>query len=162
MSALPPGLRLETPIVGFHNIFGPYGTSEGGREKAPTALCCKIAVAKLTGNPELEIRGGGEQTRAFCYIDDCVEGLHRLIRSDFAGPVNLGQDRRVTISQLADLIAQISGISILKRHVPAPVGVQDRNSDNTLLRRVLKEPQIASEQGLVRTYRGSSPKCAEG
>ncbi|HXG32747.1 MAG TPA: NAD-dependent epimerase/dehydratase family protein [Bryobacteraceae bacterium] len=144
---------LETRIVRFHNIFGPYGTWEGGREKAPAALCRKIAVAKLTGNPEVEIWGDGEQTRSFCYIDDCVEGIHRLMRSDFAEPLNLGQDRLVTINQLADMIAAIAGVSIVKRHVPGPMGVRGRNSDNTRLRQVLNwEPQISLEEGLARTY----------
>ncbi len=144
---------LETRIVRFHNIFGPYGTWEGGREKAPAALCRKIAVAKLTGNPEVEIWGDGEQTRSFCYIDDCVEGIHRLMRSDFADPLNLGQDRMVTINQLADMIAAIAGVSIVKRHVPGPMGVRGRNSDNTRLRQVLNwEPQVSLEEGLARTY----------
>jgi nucleoside-diphosphate-sugar epimerase len=144
---------LETRIVRFHNIFGPYGTWEGGREKAPAALCRKIAVAKLTGNPEVEIWGDGEQTRSFCYIDDCVEGIHRLMRSDFAEPLNLGQDRMVTINELADIIAAIAGVSIVKRHVPGPMGVRGRNSDNTRLRKVLNwEPQVSLEEGLARTY----------
>ncbi len=144
---------LETRIVRFHNIFGPYGTWEGGREKAPAALCRKIAVAKLTGNPEVEVWGDGEQTRSFCYIEDCVEGIHRLMRSDFAEPINLGQDRMVTINQLADMIAEIAGVSIVKRHVPGPMGVRGRNSDNTLLRKVLGwEPRISLEEGLARTY----------
>ncbi|MCL6505794.1 MAG: NAD-dependent epimerase/dehydratase family protein [Bryobacteraceae bacterium] len=144
---------LETRIVRFHNIFGPYGTWEGGREKAPAALCRKIAVAKLTGNPEVEIWGDGQQTRSFCYIDDCVEGIHRLMRSDFAEPINLGQDRMITINQLADMIAEIAGVSIVKRHVPGPMGVRGRNSDNTLLRKVLGwEPRVSLEEGLARTY----------
>ena len=87
----------------FHNIFGPLGTWEGGREKAPAAMCRKVAVAKLTGNPEVEIWGDGEQTRSFCYIDDCVTGIYKLMRSDYAEPLNLGQDRLVSINQLADL-----------------------------------------------------------
>ncbi len=144
---------LETRIVRFHNIFGPYGTWEGGREKAPAALCRKMAIARLTGNPEVEIWGDGEQTRSFCYIDDCVEGIHRLMRSDFAEPLNLGQDRMVTINQLADMIAAIAGVSVIKRHVPGPMGVRGRNSDNTLLRKVLDwEPRISLEEGLARTY----------
>ncbi|MFQ5540510.1 MAG: NAD-dependent epimerase/dehydratase family protein, partial [Candidatus Binatia bacterium] len=101
---------FDTRIVRFHNIFGPLGTWDGGREKAPAALCRKLAVAKQTGNPELEIWGDGQQTRSFCYIDDCVEGLFRLMRSDYTSPLNLGQDRLVTINQLADMIAEIAGI----------------------------------------------------
>jgi nucleoside-diphosphate-sugar epimerase len=145
---------LETRIVRFHNIFGPLGTWQGGREKAPAALCRKVAVAKLTGSHEIEIWGDGEQTRSFCYIDDCVAGMHKLMRSDYREPLNLGQDRLVTINQLADMIASIAGVRVMKRHVPGPQGVRGRNSDNTRLREVLGwEPQISLEEGLARTYR---------
>jgi GDP-D-mannose 3',5'-epimerase len=144
---------IETRIVRFHNIFGPLGTWDGGREKAPAAMCRKIAVAKLTGNPEIEIWGDGRQTRSFCYIDDCVTGLHKLMRSEWREPLNLGQDRMVTIDELADIIAAIAGIRIVKKHVPGPQGVRGRNSDNTLLREVLGwEPRITLEEGLARTY----------
>jgi GDP-D-mannose 3',5'-epimerase len=144
---------METRIVRFHNIFGPLGTWEGGREKAPAALCRKVAIAKLTGNPEVEIWGDGEQTRSFCYIDDCVTGLYKLMRSDHAHPLNLGQDRLVSINQLADMIAKIAGIRIVKKHVPGPQGVRGRNSDNTRLRQVLGwEPEISLEEGLARLY----------
>lgn len=144
---------LETRVVRFHNIFGPLGTWEGGREKAPAALCRKIAYAKLTGNPEVEIWGDGEQTRSFCYIDDCLTGIYKLMRSDYHEPLNLGQDRMVTINQLADIIAEIAGIEIVKKHVPGPQGVRGRNSDNTRLRQVLGwEPEISLEEGLARTY----------
>ncbi len=144
---------IETRIVRFHNIFGPQGTWEGGREKAPAALCRKIAIAKLRGELEIEIWGDGEQTRSFCYIDDCVEGLHRLMRSGFHEPLNLGQDRMVTINQLADMIAAIAGVRVAKKHVPGPQGVRGRNSDNTLLRQVLGwEPRISLEEGLAATY----------
>src|SRR5919202_1128785 len=144
---------LETRIVRFHNIFGPLGTWDGGREKAPAAMCRKVAMAKLTGNPEVEIWGDGEQTRSFCYIDDCVEGIHRLMRSDYTEPLNLGQDRMVTINELADMVAAAAGISIVKRHVPGPQGVRGRNSDNTRLREVLGwEPRMSLEDGLARTY----------
>jgi nucleoside-diphosphate-sugar epimerase len=144
---------IETRIVRFHNIFGPLGTWDGGREKAPAALCRKIAAAKLTGNPEIEIWGDGEQTRSFCYIDDCLEGLYRLMESDFRRPLNLGQDRMVTINQLADIIAGIAGVRIRTKHIEGPMGVRGRNSDNTLLRQVLGwEPAISLEEGLARTY----------
>ena len=144
---------METRIVRFHNIFGPLGTWDGGREKAPAAMCRKIAYAKLTGNHEIEIWGDGEQTRSFCYIDDCLEGLYRLMRSDFREPINLGQDRMVTINQLADIIAGIADVRIAKKHIQGPMGVRGRNSDNTLLRSVLQwEPAITLEQGLARTY----------
>jgi GDP-D-mannose 3', 5'-epimerase len=144
---------LETRTVRFHNIFGPLGTWDGGREKAPAALCRKVAVAKLEGNPEIEIWGDGEQTRSFCYIDDCVEGIFRLMRSDHHEPLNLGQDRLISINALADLVANVAGISIVKKHVSGPQGVRGRNSDNSRLRRVLGwEPQISLEEGLARTY----------
>jgi GDP-D-mannose 3', 5'-epimerase len=145
---------LDTRIVRFHNIFGPLGTWEGGREKAPAALCRKIAVAKQGGNGEIEIWGDGEQTRSFCYIDDCVTGLYKLMRSDYDQPLNLGQDRMVSINELADIIAAIAGTRIRKKHVSGPQGVRGRNSDNTRLREVLGwEPQISLEAGLERTYR---------
>lgn len=144
---------METRIVRFHNIFGPLGTWEGGREKAPAALCRKVAVAKLTGNPEVEIWGDGEQTRSFCYIDDCVIGIYKLMQSDYRHPLNLGSDRMVTINQLVDIIADIAGVKIVKKHVPGPQGVRGRNSDNTRLRHVLGwEPQVSLEEGLGRTY----------
>jgi GDP-D-mannose 3', 5'-epimerase len=144
---------IETRTVRFHNIFGEKGTWEGGREKAPAAMCRKIAYAKLTGNHEIEIWGDGEQTRSFCYIEDCVEGLYRLMQSDYHEPLNLGQDRMVTINQLADIIAEIAGIKITKKHIDGPQGVRGRNSDNTRLREVLGwEPQISLEEGLKTTY----------
>lgn len=144
---------LETRTVRFHNIFGPLGTWDGGREKAPAAMCRKIAYAKLTGNHEIEIWGDGEQTRSFCYVDDCVVGIDKLMRSDYREPLNLGQDRLVTINQLADIVANIAGIEITKKHIPGPQGVRGRNSDNTRLREILEwEPQISLEEGLRRTY----------
>jgi nucleoside-diphosphate-sugar epimerase len=144
---------LKTRVVRFHNIFGPLGTWDGGREKAPAALCRKIAYAKLTGNPEIEIWGDGEQTRSFCYVDDCVEGIHRLMQSGHAEPLNLGQERMVTINELADLVAAVAGVNIVKKHVPGPQGVRGRNSDNSRLRQVLGwEPEISLEEGLARTY----------
>lgn len=144
---------IETRIVRFHNIFGPLGTWDGGREKAPAALCRKIATAKLTGQPEIEIWGDGEQTRSFCYIDDCVQGIFKLMRSDFHEPLNLGQDRMVTINELADIIAEIAGVRLSKKHVPGPQGVRGRNSDNNRLRQALGwEPGISLEEGLAYTY----------
>jgi GDP-D-mannose 3',5'-epimerase len=144
---------LSTRIVRFHNIFGPLGTWEGGREKAPAAMCRKVAEAKLSGDPVVEIWGDGEQTRSFCYVDDCVTGLRRLMASDYPEPLNLGQDRLVTINELADMVAEVAGVSIVKKHVPGPQGVRGRNSDNTRLREVLGwEPQVSLEAGLARTY----------
>lgn len=145
--------RLDTRIVRFHNIFGPLGTWEGGREKAPAAMCRKIAVAKLSGNHEIEMWGDGEQTRSFCYIDDCLTGIRKLMKSNYSDPLNLGQDRLVTINELADMVAESAGIRISKRHITGPQGVRGRNSDNTRLRQVLGwEPEITLEQGLARTY----------
>ena len=146
-------LGIETRIVRLHNIFGPLGSWNGGREKAPAALCRKVATAKLTGNPEVEIWGDGEQTRSFCYIDDCVEGIYRLMQSDYSEPLNLGQDRLVTINQLLDMIADIAGIDVVKKHITGPQGVRGRNSDNSLLNQTLNwEPQVSLETGLKHTY----------
>lgn len=144
---------MQTRIVRFHNIFGPLGTWEGGREKAPAAMCRKVAVARLTGNPVVEIWGDGEQTRSFCFIDDCVEGIYRLMYSDYDQPLNLGQDRMVTINELAEIVAHVAGIAIEKQHINGPQGVRGRNSDNTRLREVLGwEPQVSLEAGLAQTY----------
>ncbi len=144
---------IETRVTRFHNIFGPEGTWQGGREKAPAALCRKIATAKLTGNHEIEIWGDGEQTRSFCYVDDAVTGLHLLMNSEYSEPLNIGQDRMVTINELADIIATIAGVEISKKHIEGPQGVRGRNSDNTKLKEVLKwEPEISLEEGLRRTY----------
>jgi len=143
---------METRIVRFHNIYGPNGTYDGGREKAPAALSRK--VAQVDDGGEIEIWGDGEQTRSFCHIDDCVEGIYRLMQSDHREPLNLGTDRMVTINELAAIIIGISGkrdISI--RHIDGPQGVRGRNSDNTRLRAVLGwEPAIELEQGLQGTY----------
>ncbi len=144
---------METRTVRFHNIFGEFGTWDGGREKVPAAICRKVATAKLTGRHEIEIWGDGNQTRSFCYISDCVEGIYRLMRSDHASPINLGQDRMVTINQLADMVAAIADVEIKKKYVDGPQGVRGRNSDNSLLRKVLGwEPRISLEDGLKITY----------
>jgi GDP-D-mannose 3', 5'-epimerase len=144
---------LETRIVRFHNIFGPLGTWMGGREKAPAAMCRKVAVAKITGATEIDIWGDGEQTRSFCYIDDCVDGLVRLMASGYREPLNLGQDRLVSINQLAKMVCRIAGVTLVLRHVDGPQGVRGRNSDNTRLRDVLGwEPRVSLEDGLARTY----------
>lgn len=144
---------LETRVVRFHNIFGPLGTYDGGREKSPAAICRKVALARETD--EIEVWGDGEQTRSYCYIDDCVEGLHRLMRSDHRDPLNLGQDRMISINELVDIVARIAGKKISKRYdLTKPQGVRGRNSDNTRLREVLDwEPAISLEEGLERTYR---------
>lgn len=142
----------EVRVVRFHNIYGPYGTYDGGREKAPAALCRKVALAHDGGS--IEIWGDGEQTRSFCFIDDCVEGIFRLMQSDFSAPLNLGRDRMVTINELARIIIEISGKSgITLKHVEGPQGVRGRNSDNSKLRAVLDwEPATLLEEGLIPTY----------
>ena len=144
---------LETRVVRFHNIFGPLGTYEGGREKSPAAICRKVALAK--DGDAIEVWGDGKQTRSYCYIDDCVEGIYRLMRSDFGGPLNLGQDRLISIDELVDIVARTANKAIFKTHnLDKPQGVRGRNSDNTRLREILRwEPQVSLEEGLERTYR---------
>ena len=144
---------LETRTVRFHNIFGPLGTWDGGREKAPAALCRKVATAKLTDNPEVEIWGDGEQTRSFCYIDDCVEGIFRLMRSDYHEPLNLGQDRLISINGARRPGGERGRHLDRQETCAGPAGSAGRNSDNSKLRQVLGwEPQISLEEGLARTY----------
>ncbi len=153
---------LNTHVVRFHNIFGPLGTWSGGREKAPAAICRKVATAKLTGNPEVEIWGDGQQTRSFCYVDDCVTGIHKLMQSDYHHPLNLGQDRLISIDELADMVAEIADIRIVKKHVEGPQGVRGRNSDNSRLRQVLEwEPEVSLEDGLSRTYEWIEQQVSE-
>lgn len=144
--------KFETRIVRFHNVYGPLGTYEGGREKAPAAISRKVALAK--DGEELEVWGDGEQTRSFMYISDCIEGLVRIMGSDYREPLNLGTDRLVTINQLVDIIAGIAGKTVIKRHDRSkPQGVRGRNSDNTRLRQVLGwEPSVSLEEGLSVTY----------
>lgn len=144
---------FETRVVRFHNIYGPLGTYDGGREKSPAAICRKIALAPDGG--EIDVWGDGEQTRSYCYIDDCVEGICRLMRSDHREPLNLGSDRLVTINGLVDIVAEIAHKRIGKRYdATKPQGVRGRNSDNSQLRRVLRwEPPTSLEAGLSVTYR---------
>ena len=143
---------LDTRVVRFHNIFGPLGTYDGGREKSPAAICRKIALAQ--DGVDIEVWGDGEQTRSYCYIDDCVEGIYRLMQSDHREPINLGQDRMISINELVDIVANIAGKKIGKRYdLTKPQGVRGRNSDNTRLREVLQwEPSISLEDGLNVTY----------
>jgi nucleoside-diphosphate-sugar epimerase len=143
---------LETRIVRFHNVYGELGTYDGGREKSPAAICRKVALADPDGT--LEIWGDGEQTRSYCHVDDCVEGIFRLMRSDFAHPLNLGTDRLVTINELVNIVTSIAGKDLARTHdLTQPQGVRGRNSDNTRLRQVLDwEPSISLEEGLRRTY----------
>jgi len=143
---------LDTRVVRFHNIFGPLGTYDGGREKSPAAICRKVALAK--DGDEIEVWGDGEQRRSYCYIDDCVEGIYRLMRSNHCEPLNLGQDRMISVNELVDIVARIAGKKIGKRYdLTKPQGVRGRNSDNTRLREVLDwEPTIPLEAGLDHTY----------
>jgi GDP-D-mannose 3', 5'-epimerase len=144
---------LSTYSIRFHNIFGPLGTYDGGREKSPAAICRKVALAN--SGDEIEVWGDGEQTRSYCYISDCIEGIYRLMQSDHHAPINLGQDRMVTVNDLVDIVVAISGKTIKKRHdLSKPQGVRGRNADIGTMRSVLGwEPQISLEDGLSRTYR---------
>ena len=143
---------LATYSVRFHNIFGPLGTYDGGREKSPAAICRKVALA--ADGDEIEVWGDGQQTRSYCYVSDCVEGIYRLVHSDHHEPINLGQDRMVTVDELVDMVATVAGKTIKKRHdLTKPQGVRGRNADLTLMRSVLGwEPQVSLEQGLAATY----------
>jgi len=143
---------LETRVARFHNIFGPFGTYAGGREKAPAAMCRKAAEAFDGGS--MEIWGDGQQTRSFCYIDDCLEGIYRLMRSDYREPLNIGSDEMVTIEQLANMAIKFSGKRLTKRYrLEKPQGVRGRNSDNTLIRKVLGwAPSTLLIKGMEKTY----------
>lgn len=144
---------LDVRIARYHNIYGPEGTYKGGREKAPAALCRKVAEASDPGS--ITIWGDGKATRSFCYIDDCVLGTVMLMESDYDKPINIGSDRMVSVDELADIIVKISGKRITKTYdLSAPEGVKGRNADLTLIRKVLGwEPKISLEEGLERTYR---------
>jgi nucleoside-diphosphate-sugar epimerase len=144
---------LPTRVVRLHNVYGPLGTYDGGREKAPAAICRKVATLRHKG--EIEIWGDGKQTRSFIYIDDCVEGLFRIMQADHSGPLNLGTDELVSVDELVDIVCNIAGKTLVKRHdVTRPQGVRGRNSDNSRLRSVLGfEPRLRLRQGLAPTYR---------
>jgi GDP-D-mannose 3',5'-epimerase len=144
---------MEVRIARYHNIFGPEGSWNDGREKAPAALCRKVAFAKLTGQDYIEVWGDGKQTRSFLYIDECIEGTIRLMRSNWTGPVNIGSEEMVTIDQLAQMIMQIAGVKLKIVHVPGPQGVRGRRSDNRLIREKLGwAPSMPLIEGLKRTY----------
>lgn len=145
--------NINTRIARFHNIYGPYGTYDGGREKAPAAMCRK--VAKADDGASIEVWGDGLQTRSFCYITDCVEGIFRLMQSDYGEPLNLGTDHMVSINELAETVIEVSGKSgISLEHVPGPQGVRGRNSDNSRLEKVLEwQPTTSLRDGLSETYR---------
>lgn len=144
---------LETRVARFHNVYGPLGTYDGGREKAPAAICRKVALTPDGG--EIEIWGDGEQTRSFMNIEDCVDGVLRLVASDNRGPLNLGTSRLITINSLVDLVSQIAGKKLIKRHdLSGPQGVRGRNSDNTKVYSALGwEPKVSLESGMEITYR---------
>jgi len=142
---------IEVRIARFHNIFGPEGSWNDGREKAPAAICRKVAMAR--DRDEIEIWGDGNQTRSFLYIDECIEGVVRLVRSDWSGPVNIGSDFLISINGLADLVAGVAGKTIKKRHIVGPTGVRGRNSDNNLIRKKLGwQPDTDLRAGIGRTY----------
>jgi GDP-D-mannose 3', 5'-epimerase len=142
----------QTHIARYHNIFGPEGTWTGGREKAPAAICRKVAMAR--SGDEIDVWGDGAQTRSFLYIDECIEGTVRLLRSDFGGPVNVGSEEMVSINQLVDLVADIAGKRITKNHISGPQGVRGRNSDNRLIKEKLHwAPNKPLRAGLELTYR---------
>jgi GDP-D-mannose 3', 5'-epimerase len=145
---------VQTRVARYHNVYGPDGTYDGGREKAPAALCRKIAQAELSGDREIEIWGDGEQTRSFMYIDDCIEGTLRVTAGDNVEPVNVGSTELVSINQMVDVIEQIAGITVKRTYkLDAPLGVRGRNSDNTFIRETYGwEPSISLADGLERTY----------
>lgn len=143
--------NLNVRIARFHNIFGPFGTWNNGKEKAPAAICRKIALAN--DGDEIEIWGDGNQTRSFLFIDECLEGIERLMISDFTGPVNIGSDEMVSINQLVDIVAKIANKNIRKKHIKGPTGVRGRNSDNKLIEEKLKwKPSASLELGLEKLY----------
>ena len=146
------GISVRVPR--FHNVYGPYGTYAGGREKAPAAVCRKVIEAQLDGTGAIEIWGDGEQTRSFTYIDDTIEGLFRIVESEFTEPINLGSSQLVTINGLVDIVEGIAGVKLERKYnLSAPQGVRGRNSDNTLIREELGwEPSISLEDGLAKTY----------
>ena len=145
---------IETRMARYHNVYGPNGTYDGGREKAPAAICRKVAQAKITGKHEIEIWGDGEQTRSFTYIDDTVFGTQLLTHSNFSEPINLGSDEMVSINQLVDLAEEIAGVKLNRTYdLDAPKGVRGRNSDNDLIKKALNwAPSISLKEGLTKTY----------
>ena len=146
---------MATRIARYHNVYGPQGTYDGGREKAPAAICRKVIEAKLSGNHEIEIWGDGKQTRSFQWIDDCVKGTQMIMSGDFVEPLNLGSSELVSINQLVDIVEEIAGLKLKRRYnLSAPKGVNGRNSDNTLIQKVFGwEPSTKLRDGLERTYR---------
>ena len=146
---------LYTRVARFHNVYGPWGTWSGGREKAPAAICRKVIEAKASGKLKIEIWGSGNQTRSFMFIDDCIEGIHKIMASDILEPINLGSSEAVTVNQLVDMAETIAGIRLDRTYdLSAPKGVNGRNSDNTLIKHYLNwEPNTLLASGLAKTYR---------
>jgi nucleoside-diphosphate-sugar epimerase len=146
---------MVTRVARFHNVYGPFGTWDGGREKAPAAMCRKVIQAKLSGKHEIEIWGDGHQTRSFMYIDDCLKGVESILASDILEPINLGSNELVSINQLVDIVEDIAGIKLKRSYnLKAPKGVNGRNSDNTLIKKYLGwEPGIRLRDGMEKTYR---------
>ena len=146
---------LQTRIARYHNVYGPFGTYDGGREKAPAAICRKIAAAKLAGTKSIEIWGDGQQTRSFTYISDCLQGTRLLMDSEVSEPLNIGSSEMVTINQLVDLVEDIAGVRLVRRYnLSAPRGVTGRNSDNTRIRQLLGwQPSTSLQDGMEATYR---------
>jgi GDP-D-mannose 3', 5'-epimerase len=146
---------ITTRVARYHNVYGPYGTYEGGREKAPAAICRKVISAKLSGKHEIEIWGDGKQTRSFMYIDDCLRGTQMLTASDVIEPINIGSSELVSINQLVDIVEDIAQIKLKRNYnLSAPKGVNGRNSDNTLIKQLLKwEPNVKLRDGMEKTYR---------
>ena len=155
---------LVTRVARYHNVYGPNGTYEGGREKAPAAICRKVAQAKLSGTDEIEIWGDGEQRRSFMYIDDCLRGTELLMWSDVQEPLNIGSAELVSVNELVDLVEEIAGVKLKRRYkLDAPQGVRGRNSDNTLIRKCLDwEPSVGLSEGLEETYRWIHDQIAAG
>jgi nucleoside-diphosphate-sugar epimerase len=144
---------IHTRIARFHNVYGPQGSWNDGREKLPAAACRKVAEAKQRGDGVVEVWGDGLATRSFCYIDDCLQMLYRLMHSDYPLPMNIGTDRSVSVNKVFDIVAAVAGIDIIKQHAEGPQGVRGRNADLSLMRRILDyEPQVSLEEGLACTY----------
>jgi nucleoside-diphosphate-sugar epimerase len=141
-------------VARYHNVYGPHGTYDGGREKAPAAICRKVIEAKLSGSDEIEIWGDGHQTRSFMWIDDCVKGTQMIMAGDYAEPLNLGSSELVSINQLVDIVEEIADVKLKRRYnLSAPKGVAGRNSDNTLIRKIFDwEPSTRLRDGLERTF----------
>ncbi|MEA2800898.1 MAG: UDP-glucose 4-epimerase, partial [Rhodospirillaceae bacterium] len=146
---------IASRVARYHNVYGPEGTYDGGREKAPAAICRKVIAAKLSGKHEIEIWGDGEQTRSFMYIDDCTDGTIRLAQSDIVEPLNIGSDELVSINRLVDIVEKIAGVKLRRSYkLDAPKGVRGRNSDNTLIKKLMNwAPSIRLEDGMEKTYR---------